>query len=457
MRHHRYSFLIRPLQIILDCLLILAVLYFISESDLVVSEKEFIDPLFITYILSFWVISSIFTGYYKVYRFTLILRLLTLIFKHFLVFVLGFFTFFSIFKEGVVVNSQFATVSGVLIVTVFSKLLAFFSLRIYRNLGKNFRKVVVLGEDDSTKRFKKLFTSRGSLGYKYLGFFTDKNLPKKLGDIKDCFSFIEENEVDEIYCSLKELDKKSLKEVTLFANTNDILLKLIPDSNKLYSKNQNIEYYDDTLMVLSVKKLPFEFPESHVLKRIFDVIFSLLTCVLVLSWLIPILWILVKLESKGPLIFKQKREGLNGDQFVCYKFRSMRLNDMSDKVHATENDVRVTKVGSFLRKTSMDELPQFVNVLKGDMSVVGPRPHLKSLSIEYQKDVDNYLKRHVVKPGITGLAQVSGYRGEIKRKSDIKNRVRLDIFYIENWSFLLDVKIILMTVFNVFKGEEKAY
>ena len=135
----------------------------------------------------------------------------------------------------------------------------------------------------------------------------------------------------------------------------------------------------------------------------------------------------------------------------------MKLNKLSDKVHATVNDSRVTKIGGALRKTSMDELPQFFNVLRGDMSIVGPRPHLQSLSMEYQKDVDDYLKRHVVKPGITGLAQVSGYRGEIKKKSDIKNRVRLDIFYIENWSFLLDIKIILMTIFNVFKGEEKAY
>ena len=450
LRHHRYSFLIKPLQIILDCLLIVAVLYFVSES-------EFFNPFFVTYILLFWVISSFFTGYYKVYRFTLILRVLTLVVRHFFVFILGFFTFFSVFKEGVVVNNQFLVVTGILIVTVFSKLLSFFLLRVYRNLGKNYRKVVILGDDDSTKRIKKLFTSRRNLGYKYLGFFTDKKLSKKLGNIEDSYDFVEENEVDEMYCSLKELDRKTLKEITLFANTNRIGLKLIPDSNKLYSKNRNLEYYDDTLVVLNVKKLPFEFPESHFVKRSFDIFFSALVIVLVLSWLMPILWVLVKLESKGPLIFKQKREGLNGDQFVCFKFRSMKLNEMSDKVHATQNDSRVTKIGSFLRKTSMDELPQFFNVLKGDMSVVGPRPHLQSLSIEYQKDVDDYLKRHVVKPGITGLAQVSGYRGEIKRKSDIKNRVRLDIFYIENWSFLLDVKIILMTVFNVFKGEEKAY
>ncbi len=135
----------------------------------------------------------------------------------------------------------------------------------------------------------------------------------------------------------------------------------------------------------------------------------------------------------------------------------MKVNKLANQIHATKNDVRVTKIGAFLRKTSMDELPQFVNVLSGDMSVVGPRPHLESLSLEYQKDVNDYLKRHIVKPGITGLAQISGYRGEIKKKTDIKNRVRLDIFYIENWSFLLDITIIIQTVLNVFKGEEKAY
>jgi putative colanic acid biosynthesis UDP-glucose lipid carrier transferase len=210
-------------------------------------------------------------------------------------------------------------------------------------------------------------------------------------------------------------------------------------------------------MVLNVNKLPFEFAENFYIKRIFDILFSFFTCIFILSWLIPILWVLVKLESKGPLIFKQKREGINGKEFVCYKFRSMEINELSDRVHATKNDARVTTMGAFLRKTSMDELPQFFNVILGDMSVVGPRPHLESLSIEYQKDVDDYLKRHIVKPGITGLAQVSGYRGEIKKKSDIKNRVRLDIFYIENWSFLLDIKIIIQTILNVFKGEEKAY
>ena len=256
---------------------------------------------------------------------------------------------------------------------------------------------------------------------------------------------------------MSSLDTNEVRKINKFAIEKDVVLKLIPNSNELYSKNQSAEYYDDSLLVLNVNKLPFEFAESFFIKRVFDILFSLLVCVFILSWLIPMLWVLVKLESKGPLIFKQPREGVNGSKFICYKFRSMQINNLSDKVHASKNDARVTKIGAFLRKTSIDEFPQFINVFLGDMSVVGPRPHVESLSLEYQKEVDDYLKRHIVKPGITGLAQISGYRGEIKTKSDIKNRVRLDIFYIENWAFFLDVKIIMQTVLSIFKGDEKAY
>ena len=422
-----------------------------------VSDLEFYNLSFIIYIISFWTLSSFLTNYYKVLRFTKILRILSLTFRHFFIFILGFFSFFGIFKEGSVINNQFLILLLILISTFCLKLVSFLLLKWYRNLGRNYRKVIVIGIDDSSKKITKLFINNKSLGYRYLGLFTNKNLNNKLGNIEDSFDYILDNSVDEIYCSLKELSSQMVNKITSFANSNNINLKLIPDAGKLYSKDQSIEFYDDTLVVLNVKKLPFEFNENYLIKRFFDVIFSLLICFFVLTWLMPILWILIKIESKGPAIFSQKREGLDGKKFVCYKFRSMKINKMSDRIHTSANDDRVTKLGSFMRKTSIDELPQFFNVLRGEMSVVGPRPHLPSLSIEYQKDVDDYLRRHIVKPGITGLAQVSGYRGEIKKKSDIKNRVRLDIFYIENWSFLLDVKIILMTIFNVLKGEENAY
>ena len=422
-------------------------------------DKEYLNIFFLSYISFFWLVISYFFSFYEVQRHTALLTLLRLLVKQFLFFILGYFAYFGIFKEGDIVNNQFLILMLTITCISFVKLSWLFLLKKYRSFGNNFRTTIVIGFDDSTKNIIKIFKSKSNLGYKYLGFFSNKLYEKKeyLGNLDTVFEYAIQNTVDEIYCSLTALSNEQIKKINKFALDKQIILKLIPDVNELYSKNRSIEYYGDSLVVLNVNKLPFDFTENFYLKRIFDILFSVFVCLFILSWLIPILWVLVKLESKGPLVFKQGREGLNGKEFICYKFRSMRINKESNKIHATKNDVRVTKLGAFLRKTSMDELPQFLNVLLGDMSVVGPRPHLETLSLEYQKDVDDYLKRHIVKPGITGLAQVGGYRGEIKKKSDIKNRIRLDIFYIENWSFFLDIKIIIQTVLNVFKGEEKAY
>lgn len=436
----------------LDIFLINLIIYLISD-------KTYLNFSFLTYISLFWLITSYVLGFYKVYRYTKVLRVLTLLAKQFSLFTLGYFAYFGIISEGNSVNNQlFFLLSIFLVISIF-KFVGFFLLKKYRAQGKNSRSTIVIGFDDSAKKVIKIFESKANMGYRFLGFFSDKeyNKSKYLGKVKDVFEYATLNEVDQIYCSLSVLSKEQIKEFNKFTLEKEITLKLIPNSNELYSKNQEIEFYEDTITVLNVKKLPFEFTENFYIKRIFDIVFSLFICLFILSWLIPVLWVLVKLESKGPLIFKQPREGLNGQEFVCYKFRSMKVNPLSNKVHATRDDDRITKIGAFLRKTSMDELPQFINVLLGDMSVVGPRPHLESLSLEYQRDVDDYLKRHIVKPGITGLAQISGFRGEIKKKSDIKNRVRLDIFYIENWSFFLDIKIIIQTALNIFKGEEKAY
>jgi len=192
-------------------------------------------------------------------------------------------------------------------------------------------------------------------------------------------------------------------------------------------------------------------------KRIFDILFSVFIIIGVLSWLIPILAILIKRDSKGPVFFIQKRNGLNYKEFNCYKFRSMELNDQAHLNQVTKNDIRITKVGKWLRKTSIDELPQFFNVLLGEMSVVGPRPHMVSITEMYTDRINKFMVRHFIKPGITGLAQTKGFRGEVENDKDIINRVKYDIFYMENQSILFDIKIIFNTLYNTLKGDEKAY
>ncbi len=295
------------------------------------------------------------------------------------------------------------------------------------------------------------------LGYKILGYFS--NDPKRghfLGDIESSFDYAKNHVVDEIICSISELTKEQIKKFIDFTDNNLIVLKLIPDAKDVYTTKMVVEYFD-YIPILSLRKNPFDESINQFFKRFIDILLSLFMIVFVLSWLTPLLFILVKIESKGPLFFKQTRDGLNGETFECYKYRSMGLNSFSDQIQATKQDSRVTKTGRFIRRTSIDELPQFFNVFIGEMSVVGPRPHMLSQTKKYAKIVDKYMVRHFIKPGITGLAQVKGFRGEVEKNEDMENRVKLDIFYMENWSFFLDLKIIGQTIINIFKGEEKAY
>ncbi|HEX8428095.1 exopolysaccharide biosynthesis polyprenyl glycosylphosphotransferase [Hymenobacter sp.] len=192
-------------------------------------------------------------------------------------------------------------------------------------------------------------------------------------------------------------------------------------------------------------------------KRAFDYLFAALVTLLMLSWLIPIIALLIKMESRGPVFFKQLRTGKNGSPFYCLKFRSMRTNADADLKQASRGDNRITKLGAFLRRTSLDELPQFINVLKGEMSVVGPRPHMLRHTEDYSKIIDNFMDRHLVLPGITGLAQVSGHRGETREVEAMAKRVNADIHYLENWSFWLDLKIVLATVFQIFRSNNHVF
>lgn len=445
-----YSYLIRPLLLIIDLIIVNVASYLFLSVKLT-------DIGFVIYINLAWILISYFVGYYQVYRYTSQLKVISLLLKHLIVFFMAYYSYLGIFDRSNQLEEQeyfFVFITGS---TALVKFLSFFLLRIYRRIGRNFRRIIVLGSDQASKKITHLFNTQNTLGYRLMGFFSDKRSKSEdyLGKVSDSFEFMLENAIHEVYCSTS-LSPTIIKDVTAFAKENQIIIKLIPDAKNLYGKNLELEYYK-TIPVLEVKSLPFDYFETRLIKRSFDILFSLTVCITILSWLIPLLWLIIKLESRGPLFFSQKRSGLNGNEFTCIKFRSMRLNDDSDDIQVSLNDPRVTKFGSFIRRTSIDELPQFLNVLIGDMSVVGPRPHMNKQSLRFEKEVNNYIRRNAVKPGITGLAQISGYRGEIVKKSDIENRVRLDIFYIENWSFFLDVKIILTTIMNLFKGEEKAY
>ncbi len=405
-----------------------------------------------------WLTSAYVTGFYNFKRHTNVFEVYKLIFFQFLLFGLAYFAFFTLSSKEIILETHIkALLSMVLAIAAFRSFY-FAALQKYRARGGNYRNVVLMGSGENILKFDTFLKGHPEMGYQVLGFFNDTKLELKhyLGKIDSSFDYMLKNEVDEIICSINDLSKAQIEKLIHFADNNLRVLKFLPDSDKIYTTKMEVEYYD-YIPVLSLRKIPFDNPVNQLFKRLFDVIFSLMIIVFVLSWMAPLLFVLIKLESDGPLFFKQKRDGYKGNEFICYKFRSMYVNELSDSEPATKHDERVTKIGKILRRTSVDELPQFINVLKGEMSIVGPRPHMISQTKKYAKIVDKFMVRHMVKPGITGLAQTSGFRGEILKNTDMSNRVRFDIFYIENWSFFLDLKIMLRTVLHVFRGDMKAY
>ena len=448
----RYSKYIRPISILFDLLVIsvLSVFFF---------EKLNINCLYyILYQTVAWGFIAFFIKFYDIYRFTTPVEIVSKIFKQGILFLLVIIAFFPFSKQVIFSGKAVALfmTSSFILIIIF-KFLLFYYLKKYRIItGSNFRNAVIIGYTPEAIRLKELFETRNDYGYRFLGFFSDKKHNANIkGKIEDLKNFVLEKKVDEIYCSLNEISNEQLKDIIDFADENNKGIKFIPDTKEIFSKNLKIDYYE-MFPVLSLKKTVLHEPITKAFKRGFDIFFSLIVIIGILSWLVPLLAILIKIESRGPVFFRQGRPGLDEKEFFCYKFRSMLLNKTTEK-EASKNDPRVTKIGKFMRKTSIDELPQFLNVLKGEMSVVGPRPHLWSQNKIYGNKVKKYMVRHYVKPGITGLAQVKGFRGEIETEEDMVNRIKFDVFYIENWSLLMDVKIIIQTVINIFKGEDKAY
>ena len=402
-----------------------------------------------------WLIIAWNIGFYEVYRYTKVIEIFSNILKQYFFFLLINFAFIGFYLKFSEPSKMIEFVSFSLILVSLAKFFIYFSLRRFRVVfGGNFRRVVIVGNGKSVSQLEEFFNENPDYGYKLEKIYT--LTPNKKEQIEECFDFVMDNKIDEIYCSLSDLSNADVNRFIDFTDNNLKILKFLPDNKEILARNLIFDYYD-YIPIISLRNIPLDEIANKIIKRTFDIMFSLVIIIGILSWLIPILAIFIKLESKGSVFFKQKRNGLNYKEFYCYKFRSMRLNEIADLHQVSKNDPRITKVGKFIRKTSIDELPQFFNVLLGDMSVVGPRPHMVSHTEMYARRIDKFMVRHFIKPGITGLAQTKGFRGEVESDKDIIYRVKFDIFYLENWSLLLDIKIIFLTVINAIKGEEKAY
>lgn len=335
-------------------------------------------------------------------------------------------------------------------------------LKRYRARGGNYRRIIVIGTTQASLNFVREIQEHNEFGYRFLGYFDDpeKSMVEVEGSLEEVQDYCRKHHVDEIYFALHPSDMSEYVDDLLnFCNDNLVRFRMVPEFSSYISrqfKKVNIEYFGST-PILSIRPEPLDNLYNRLLKRLFDIAFAMLFFILIGWWLFPIIAFFVKMSSKGPVFFIQKRSGEGNKEFWCYKFRTMKVNAEADTKQATKGDPRITGVGAILRKTNLDELPQFINVLLGDMSVVGPRPHMLKHTEEYSKIVNNFMVRHFVKPGITGAAQANGYRGDTTDPVMMEKRVQYDLWYLENWSFWLDVKIVFLTVWSMLKGNENAF
>lgn len=334
-------------------------------------------------------------------------------------------------------------------------------LKIYRIKGHDLKQVIIVGAGKNGMELYRVMKNELAYGFTVMGFFDDNValrdvLPDYLGNTDEVNDYVSRHAIDEIYCTLPGTQDEKILKLLNFAEKNMVRFYIVPEFYRNVKKSLIMEMME-SIPLLSVRREPLQATYNRALKRAFDIVFSLLVLIAIYPFLYLILGMLIKITSPGPILFKQKRTGLYGHEFECYKFRTMKVNPEADTTQAAKDDPRKTRLGEYLRKTNLDEFPQFLNVLAGDMSVVGPRPHMLRHTKEYSALVDKYMIRHLVKPGVTGWAQVTGYRGETRTLEQMEGRVKRDVWYIENWSFFLDLKIIVVTIFNMFKGERNAY
>lgn len=338
-------------------------------------------------------------------------------------------------------------------------------LKSYRRKAHNVHHSLFIGSDMVLNPIYEYFTKDPSAGSVVDGYYADRPSPheqrdwKYLGTFSDLERLMADEShtpiCDEVYCCLDDDDERLMLSIMRYCNDHVIHFYYVPTFSSVFDHGFVQERIGETTVFTNYGE-PLMQPTNKLLKRGFDVFFSFIVLLLVTPFL-PLLALIIKWQSPGPLFFRQQRTGLNGSNFTCYKFRSMHVNKEADRMQATEKDPRKFAFGDFMRKSNIDELPQFWNVLKGDMSIVGPRPHMLYHTGVYRKLIDKYMVRHFVKPGITGWAQVTGFRGETKELWQMEGRVKRDIWYIENWSFWLDIVICWKTFIQMIRRDKKAY
>ncbi len=372
--------------------------------------------------------------------------------------------FIFVIKENLFTRNFIILYTAILFVSVFSR--ATILKKIFSTVRKqsgNIRNIIIIGASDAGNKFLNLLENNPDFGYNFIGFVddslnaADKNILGKLDELE---KLIHTNKIEEAIITLPNSEYNQLEDIIYTCNKNAVRVHIIPDYFKFISKKFRISLLGD-LPVITVRNEPLEEIHWKILKRTFDIIVSILVIVLVVSWLFPLIIIIQKLTSKGPAFFVQDRIGKGNQPFKCFKFRTMTTTTWTKFIPTSKNDPRVTKFGKFLRRSNLDELPQIFNVLIGNMSLVGPRPHPIPYNNMYKEIVDELRLRHLVKPGITGWAQIHGLRGDVQDEEENKNRIRkrveYDIWYIENWSFWLDIEIILLTVWQMIKADTKGF
>jgi len=317
--------------------------------------------------------------------------------------------------------------------------------------------IIIVGYNKTSIDFFKTLNEHVYYGYKCVGFIHESAINDSaihwLGTIRDLEGALKKQPIDEVIIALPSEQNLEIRQCIDICDQLNVRVRLMPALQDLTTKTEEIDNLG-LVSVINLNELPLDKWENKIFKTFFDILFSVLFFVLIGWWLFPIIAILIKLDSRGPIIYTQERWGVNNTPIICYKFRTMQLAKASEQFEQTSrNDPRVTRLGKFLRKFSIDELPQFWNVLKGEMSVVGPRPHPTPMNLESMKSVDNYLKRHMVKPGITGWAQINGCRGEVRTHEEMEQRVQFDLYYIHRWSFTLDLQIILQTIIKMLRDQ----